>query len=207
MSPLPAEFVGVWERVGLTVDGRDIVGAGRSFWFQSSSRFLDVRAAGGGLRTEAFGGYTTWRESTATLTWHHEFDLHPEAAGDSGAIDWHDGDLVEHGTAGLGDDMIRYTEIWRRRSAPDEPLTIADRVDGVGRLARCGDRGAVTIDDRRPNGHGSHRGGVFTDRGRALAFDLVLGASVDVSHQRWRVVEVSSDTYDRSPSTRSATTR
>ena len=172
MSNLPPEFWGAWERVELTVDGRPIPDAGRSLWLQGPSRFVDVRAAGGGLPSEAFAGTTTWDPVSRELTWAHDIDMHPAARDDSGRVEWVDGDLVEHGSAAQFGDTIDYTEVWRRRSMPGDQVVIADRVDGPGALAWNAHLGVVTIDDR-PNG--ALRGGIFERRSWGCAFVVTHG--------------------------------
>lgn len=169
---VPSEFVGVWERVELVVDGRTVFDAGRSFWFQSRSEFLDVRAAGGGLQSEAFGGVTKWDPATATLTWSHDIDMHPESPTDCGRVEWRGPDLVEYGTAEVFDETIEYCEVWRRRTDSTSTVYVADRIDGIGRMAWCEYLSAVTIDDRPA---GTLQGGVCSDRGWAWVFDIVQG--------------------------------
>lgn len=169
---MPAEFVGVWERVELSVNGDIVVGAGRSYWFQGPSRFLDVRAAGAGIRSEAFAGTTDWDEGARVLSWQHDLDLHPGPSDDAGRVEWRDGDLIEHGSADSAVGAIDYAEVWRRRSIDGATMTIAERVGGVGRLAACNGRVAVLIDDRPT---GILRAGHAVDRGWATVFDLVLG--------------------------------
>lgn len=171
MSALPAEFVGLWERIEITVDGRPISGAGRSWWFQATSRFLDVRAAGGGLQTEMFAGETAWDAATEILTWTHDLDLHVDGRADSGRVEWREGDLIEHGTAMIAGDTIEYSEVWRRREPPCAVL-LAERDRGVGRMAICGARGGVFVDDR-PDGQ--PRGGLFTQRSWTWAFEVTIG--------------------------------
>lgn len=171
MSPLPPEFVGLWNRVSIVVDGCSIPGAGPAWWFQAPQRFLDVRARGGGLRAEMFGGVTTWSATARTLFWSHDLDLHDDGSDDSGRVEWIHGDLVEHGTAASADGVVEYTEVWRRHTA-DDVVTIADRVDATGRLARCGSMGAVFIDDR-PDG--PIAGGCFVDRGTRYEFEVTHG--------------------------------
>lgn len=171
MSPLPYEFVGLWERVSIVVDGRLIRDAGRTWWFQGEQQFLDVRAAGGGLLTEMFGGVTTWDDSAQTLSWSHDIDLHRGDRDDSGRVEWRDGDLIEHGSAMGPAGPIEYSEVWRRRET-DASVMIADRVGGTGRLALCGQNGAVFIDDR-PDG--STAGGLFTIRSWGWTFGVTIG--------------------------------
>ena len=167
-----------------------------------------MRAAGGGAPSEAFAGVTSWDPVRRTLTWDPQLDLHPGARVDCGRIEWVDGDLIEHGTADLLDETVHYTEVFRRRSLDGAPVVIADRIGGSGRLAWCGIRGAVLIDDRPA---GLVRGGSFVDHGWAWVLDLVLGslpgairltagadpalgvepgAELDLFGARWRVVEV-----------------
>jgi len=173
MSPLPSEFVGLWERIRLTVDGNAIHGAGHSLWFQAGERYLDVRQAGGELPAEAFAGITRWDAASATLTWEHELDIHVDAENDDrGRVEWVDGDLVEHGTAAISGTEIVYSEVWRRSSAVAEQVVIADRIGGSGRLAWCGRHGALIIDDR-PGGE--FTGGTFVDHVSSWQFDMTIG--------------------------------
>ena len=172
MSGLPSEFWGVWERVELTVADRLVPSGGRAFWIQASSRFVDVRAAGGGLVSEAFAGTTTWNPVSGVLSWAHDIDMYSGGHDDAGRVEWADGDLVEHGSAPQFGDTIDYTEVWRRRSMPGDQVVIADRVDGPGALAWNAHLGVVTIDDR-PNG--ALRGGIFERRSWGCAFVVTHG--------------------------------
>jgi len=173
MSPLPSEFVGLWERIRLTVDGSAIHGAGRSLWFQAGERYLDVRQAGGELPAEAFAGITRWHAASETLTWEHELDIQVGAdTDDQGRVEWFNGDLVEHGTAEIHGNEIVYSEVWRRRSAVAGQVVIADRIGGSGRLAWCGSRGALILDER-PDG--KFTAGTFVDHETSWRFDMTIG--------------------------------
>lgn len=96
---------------------------------------------------EAFAGVTTWDARSETLRWHRSIDHSQRADQDLGRVEWHDGDLVEHGTADVEGARIDYTEIWRRRSQPGEAVVIAECVDARGLLACCSDTCAVAMAD------------------------------------------------------------
>lgn len=176
MSRLPVEFIGLWQRVELIVDDEIVHGAGQSWWFQGAEHFLDVRAAGATLQSEAFGGVTTWEADTATLRWSHDLDLHPDPSDDHGRVEWRDGDLIEHGVAEQFGNEIAFSEVWRRHVDPATPIHIAERTSGIGRMAVCGSRAAIMLDDR-PDG--AVRGGNLSNRGWCWAFDHVLGLPLE----------------------------
>lgn len=181
MPDLPAVFVGLWERVALDVDRVVIDDAGRSFWFQGAEAFLDVRAEGGGLPAEAFAGVTMWDPTAETLSWRHDLDLHGAAPDDSGRIEWRGDDLIEHGEALLPEGHVSYTEVWRPRHTAGEAVTIADRVDGRGRLAATGHYVAAMIDDRPGGGV---RAAVFRE-GDALVVIGEMAPGADTTQPNW----------------------
>ena len=147
-----------------------------------------------------FGGETTWDASTDSLSWTHAIDLHTDSDVDIGRVEWRDGDLIEYGTAPGPAGMVHYHEVWRRQQV-GEPVIVADRVGGVGRLARCGVRGAVFI-DARPTV--TPAGGLFAEQSWQCVFDVTIsrrlhskpvsvptaiGASFDQFENSWTVVD------------------
>jgi hypothetical protein len=142
---LPTEFTGLWERTGLWIDGVFVPLSGRAFWFQGLSAFVDVREGSVCVLSEAFAGTTTWTPADESIFWSHDIDLRADQNPDLGRVEWRSGDIVEHGTTDVFGVDKDFTEIWRRRSDPGDPMVIADRVDGTGRLAVTGDSLAVLL--------------------------------------------------------------
>jgi len=180
MTELPVEFVGLWSRVGLSVNGEEL-DPGTCRWFQGRTQFLDIRGGGGHLDPMAFCGATEWSAGAKELRWHHVLDMETTHGDDVGHVEWDGDDLLEHGVAEVAGGEHRYTERWRSLTEPGERVVIADRVVGLGRIAMAGSHGGVLIshDDQT-----FAACGLFGERESTWTFELVIGESFGGTTER-----------------------
>jgi hypothetical protein len=136
--------VGVWERVELALDGAVVPDAGRAWWVQAPSLFVDVRQEVGPEGGAAFGGTTSW--DGLALTWHHLVDRSPPMFPDTGRVHV-DGDcLVEEGDGLAG--AATYRERWRRVQGRHTPW-VTRRKPGLV-VVTVGDH-VTSVRDRAPS--------------------------------------------------------
>lgn len=148
-APLPARFLGTWERSDLCVDGVASAGAGRAVWVQSHTLFVDVRGPGGFASDTCFAGSTKWEDPY--LEWSHTIDRATSHAGtDRGHIMFDGDDLIEQGDFIAGEPRA-YRERWRRLTGTSELVLAATGPGGIA--VRVGEHAAVVV-DRRGRGGG-----------------------------------------------------
>ncbi|MBV9665664.1 MAG: hypothetical protein JOZ37_16985 [Actinobacteria bacterium] len=176
LSPLPARFLGAWERFGLTVDGDPVTDAGRAVWVEAGAAYVDVRGAGGFASDTCFAGTTSW--NAPCLTWRHEIDAHPGEGGvDVGHITFDGDDLIEQGDFIAGK-QVPYRERWRRLGGPLGPVLAADTADGAGLSVRVGNHAATVVDRTPAGGTLSARYQMWT--GRRWVTEVAVGDGDDV---------------------------
>jgi hypothetical protein len=151
---LPPAFLGVWQRVGLSVDGQVVVDPGRAVWLETGSGFVDVRVGGGPDCPAASGGTTSW--DGASLLWSLDVDSRADQglyrAIERGRVAFDGGDLVEEGSASDGS-PAPYLARWRRLpgvGGPWAPNLAAATAHGIA--VRIGMHAAVVVDREAAGG-------------------------------------------------------
>jgi hypothetical protein len=201
---LPTRFFGSWERRELTIDGvPSSETSGRAIWIQAGDAFVDVRGPGGVASDTCFAGTAVWEEPY--LTWTHEIDRHPSAAGvDRGHITFDGNELVETGDF-IGGAHHSYQERWCPARGPRTPVVAAVARDGIA--VRFGDHAAVVVDRRVEGGgfaasysrltDGAWRVELMVTEGAGAPLIAPLGTGELSDGWRWHTVSTMPDAPDR----------
>jgi len=129
-----SEFIGVWQRESISVDGREPYEDSNVLWLHAGDYFADIRwpKSGGAIRpTSAFAGKALWE--SPKMRFMHEVDLAKEFDEDTGHLSLLNGLLIEKGQITIGDKVIRFQEVWSRNTkSTHEHCQVASRSDGRG---------------------------------------------------------------------------
>jgi Protein HRI1 len=203
---VPPEFVGVWRREGIALDGAPPSESHDVLWLQAHEAFADVRRARSrvGLASmHAFAGATFWH--APELRWRHDLDWHGADAEDRGTVEWDADGFVEHGTTRIDGRVAHYAERWERLD-PGEQLLVANANDDTAMLVAVGVH-AIALADWRSESRGfpirimRAAGGGWRDAWRHGEFASLLPApptfstrgacdgAIAVGDRFWHVVE------------------
>jgi hypothetical protein len=144
---IPDEYIGVWHRESVQVEGQEPFEDSQVVWLQARSRYADVRVAlpDYQVEPESFGGSITWSEPQ--LTFAHQIDLTNRFPNDMGRLHFEGDVLVEEGSVEIGGRTIAYRERWQRQSSVDPDYVVFEsRGRGgltEGLAVRVGDRGII----------------------------------------------------------------
>jgi len=148
---VPSEFVGVWQRESLQINGAPPFEDSRVIWLQTPSRYGDIRVSqpNGNAISEAFGGSQEWH--APALTFHRSLDLGVRLTKDIGSMSWDGETLIEEGCAVYKGLNVDFRERWTRCTglAPDyQALEAHDDSDSLVAIALQIDDHAVFITDQ-----------------------------------------------------------
>ena len=148
---VPGEFVGVWQRESLQINGAPPFEDSHAIWLQTPSRYADIRVSqpNGSSLSEAFGGSQEWH--APALTFHHSLAFSVRLTQDIGSMSWDGETLIEEGSAVYNGVNIDFRERWIRCTAlaPDyQALEAHDDNDSLVAIALQIDDHAVLITDQ-----------------------------------------------------------
>jgi hypothetical protein len=209
-SGVPAWLVGIWRRESIELSGAPDLPSGpfetaAVVWFQSRTRYADLRIPRGGpapfSEEEAFGGRQHW--NAPRLRFAHELDRSDRLADDEGDLELrHEAGgevLLEAGTFVHGGRSCRYVERWRRATPPDPVLEVHElrgadgdldglslRIHDEALLLRCRE-GLVCARHERADDAGRTTIAALGDPGPAPGTGP--GAIGGTPHTPWRRIE------------------
>ena len=127
------DFIGVWQRQSIAINGGEPFEDARVFWLQTESYFADMRwpiakSNDGEGAASAFAGRAEWR--SPCMYFQHEIDLTKEFSEDIGQLSFKDNMLIEDGQVEVDGRSISFQEVWTPMSPSLNPETCSTALYG-----------------------------------------------------------------------------
>lgn len=137
-----SDFIGVWQRESISIEGGDPFEDLNVLWLHTGDYFADIRfprPSETQAITTAFAGRAYWQ--SPRMRFEHEIDLTKEFAEDTGHMSFASGKLIEKGKVTVNEKVIKFEEVWTQLVCANEAdCQVARRVDGQirGQFVRVG---------------------------------------------------------------------
>jgi hypothetical protein len=109
----PQDFIGVWQRLSISVAGEEPAEDSHAYWLHAGGYFADIRWPAGDesqAKVSAFAGAAQW--DSPVMRFHHEIDLTKEFSEDTGTMFFKNEELHEKGQVFWQGRNIEFEEVW-----------------------------------------------------------------------------------------------